>query len=146
MPMIALSDSLTVSGQLGVDDIDTLAQRGVRTVICNRPDGETPDQPRAAALAQQAAAHGMQWLHIPVTPQQIGDGDISAFRAALSERPGPVHAFCGSGMRSTMLWAMSQAAEQSPEVLIARAADAGYDISALAPRLAALAGPPATAG
>ncbi len=50
--------------------------------------------------------------------------------AALEAADGPILAFCRSGTRSTFLWALASASlGKDGEALIAKAANAGYDIS-----------------
>ena len=50
--------------------------------------------------------------------------------AALTAHPGPVLAYCRSGTRSTLLWALAEASRGvSPHQLSAAAAGAGYDLS-----------------
>ena len=52
--------------------------------------------------------------------------------AALDAAPGRVLAFCRSGTRSTMLWALAEAKRgRSPDDIAALAARAGYDVSPL---------------
>jgi sulfide:quinone oxidoreductase len=46
-----------------------------------------------------------------------------------------VLAFCRTGTRSTTLWALSEAGHLDPDAILATAAEAGYDLSALKPRL-----------
>jgi len=72
---------------------------------------------------------------VPVVPGQIGDEDVEAFRQAISELPKPVAAFCRTGTRSTMLWALANSEGLSADERIRAAADQGYDISSLRPRL-----------
>jgi uncharacterized protein (TIGR01244 family) len=46
-----------------------------------------------------------------------------------------VLAHCGSGIRATVLWALSQAGQQSADELINTANQAGCDITAMRSRL-----------
>jgi sulfide:quinone oxidoreductase len=46
-----------------------------------------------------------------------------------------VLAFCRTGTRSTTLWALAEARHLDPEAILATAAEAGYDLAALKPRL-----------
>src|SRR3546814_10386171 len=87
------------------------------------------DLPDWATIEQAASEAGMEARHIPVTPGAIRDDDAARFRAALDGLPGPTVAFCRTGTRSAMLWALSNADERSRDELIATAADAGYDIA-----------------
>ncbi len=134
MELHKLTDDLTVSGQLDPAEIPLLAAEGIRAIICNRPDGEAADQPSFAAIKQAAGAAGIEVVHIPVAGA-IADADAAAFGKALAELPKPILAYCRSGTRSTMLWSLSEAGKLPPEEILLKAARAGYDVSALAPRL-----------
>ena len=51
---------------------------------------------------------------------------------ALDSAEGPVLAYCRSGTRSTLLWALARAkAGDNPAVIASRAAAAGYDVSSI---------------
>jgi sulfide:quinone oxidoreductase len=136
--MRRLTPFLTVSTQISEADIGTLAARGYRSVINNRPDNEGEGQPSSAALEAAAKRLGLGYRHIPITSGKVTDGDVAAFRAAIAELRGPVLAFCRTGTRSTTLWALNEAPQLDPAVIIGVAADAGYDLNPLRPRLDAL--------
>jgi sulfide:quinone oxidoreductase len=136
MDIHPLTDDLSVSPQLRPEDLPVLAARGFRSVINNRPDGEEPDQPTSAALAQAAAAAGLAYRHLPVVSGQVQDAEVEAFMKLLDELPAPVLAFCRTGTRSTTLWALGMARRLGAQAVLAQAKAAGYDLSALAPRLA----------
>lgn len=127
-----LTDQLSVTAQVQAANIQALAAQGFRSIINNRPDDEEGGQPTDAAL--EAAAHqaGLQWRHIPVSgrPEQA---QVDAFAAALKDLPGPILAFCRSGQRSSMLWALQ--AEGSADTILQTARTAGYDLSPLRPWL-----------
>ena len=50
MEIRQVNSRFSVSGQINVDEVATLAAQGVRSLICNRPDGEAPDQPNVAEI------------------------------------------------------------------------------------------------
>jgi len=135
--MKELTAGFFVSGQIGQDDLQSLAAQGVRSIICNRPDGEQFGQPDAAQMSEAASALGLQFRAIPLIMGQLSPAHIEQTAAALAEIPGPVLAYCGSGMRATMLWALAQTqmadgpGKLSSDEIIAAAADAGYNISGL---------------
>ncbi len=135
MEIKPLTPFLSVSPQIAEVDIGILAAQGYRAIVNNRPDGEGPDQPASAALAEAAARHGIAYRHIPVVSGKITDGDVEAFAAALAELKGPVLAFCRTGTRSTSLWALSEAWHLEPDAILRAASVAGYDLTALRPRL-----------
>jgi sulfide:quinone oxidoreductase len=139
-----ISAGLSVSPQITKADIAALSGKGFRTVICNRPDGEEPGQPAYAEIEAAAAAEGMTARYLPVTPGQFDDADATAFRRMLGELPGPVLAYCRSGTRSAMLWALAMAEVKPLTDILAATQGAGYDVSGLIPRLAARVTPTAT--
>lgn len=103
-----LTPALTISPQLAPEDFAVLAANGVCLVINNRPDGEAPAQLSAAEAARHAAAAGLAYRHIPVTLASLSHADILAFRAAVQEAGGVVHAHCRSGARSASLWLLGE--------------------------------------
>lgn len=136
-----LDDRVSVAPQIAPDDLDSLARSGFVTVVNNRPDGESPDQPDAGSVAAAAEAAGLAYHDIPVSPAGIRPDQVQAMAAVLRDAPGPVLAFCRSGTRSTHLWALASATlGEDPDRLVACAAQAGYDIRGLAPTLRQLAG------
>lgn len=130
-----LNETLSVSPQIGLEDIPWLAANGYRTLISNRPDGEEPGQLDADAIARASAASGMVFLHIPVVSGSISDDDVQRFSRATQGSSGKSLAFCRTGTRATMLWALAEPASRPTSEILETAANAGYDISALLPRL-----------
>ncbi|POP51957.1 bifunctional protein tyrosine phosphatase family protein/NAD(P)/FAD-dependent oxidoreductase [Zhongshania marina] len=131
-----LHTNLSVSQQLQASDIGELASRGVRTLICNRPDGEGVDQPLFSEIEKAATEHGIKCHYLPVTTGKVGDDEAADFGKLLLASDGPVHAYCRSGMRSTTLWALSQAKQLPLVDIVATAKAAGYDMSGVAARIA----------
>ena len=136
MPTIhRLSDQVSAAPQLTVADIAALAENGVVAIINNRPDGESADQPPGSDIAAAAAGAGLSYHHIPIAGGAIDPVSVQAFAAVLDRADGPVVAFCRSGTRSTMLWALARAGKEPAQQIIAAAAAAGYDVSGLRPYL-----------
>ncbi|RQW39428.1 MULTISPECIES: bifunctional protein tyrosine phosphatase family protein/NAD(P)/FAD-dependent oxidoreductase [Sphingomonadaceae] len=103
-----LTPALRVSPQIAASDMAAIAASGVRSIICNRPDGEEAGQPTAASIAAAAEAHGLRFAHVPVAAG-YGQGDVAAMARALAELPAPVLAYCRSGARSEQLATMAAA-------------------------------------
>jgi len=99
-----LSPAFTVSGQIQVEDLDALKAAGVRTLICNRPDDETQDQPRAQEIGARAAQLGMRFHHVPMSPGQMTDALVTKLGDILKRNPVAVHAYCRSGRRSQKIF------------------------------------------
>ena len=131
-----LSPAISVAAQILPTEVAELAAAGFKSIINNRPDGEVEGQPTSAEVAAAAASQGLAYRHIPVVSGHLSDADAAAMAEALSTMPKPVLAFCRSGTRSTHLWALSQAGSCDVSELLLAARSQGYDISALAPKLA----------
>ncbi|MFO1138487.1 MAG: TIGR01244 family sulfur transferase [Paracoccus sp. (in: a-proteobacteria)] len=138
MDLRQLTPDLAVSPQILPEDLPALAEAGFRVLINNRPDAEVGPAENDAAMRAAAAAAGMEYHHNPFTPGQITPEMIAAQTAALAS-PGPKVAYCRSGNRSTVLWALSRAGLEPADGLIQTAAQAGYDISGMRPLIESLA-------
>lgn len=135
--MKRLSDDITVSPQLPLDAIDEIANAGFKTIICNRPDDEDPGQPSFSEISAKAEAAGMKAIFQPVASGNVSDADADAFAVNLADAPKPVFAYCRSGTRCTILWSLANAGKMPVQDIIKAAADAGYDMAPLLPRIAA---------
>jgi len=108
MKLNKLSEELYVGPQIMPGDVAQLSSQGFRSIICNRPDGESHGQPRFDEIEVAARKHGMECRHIPIRPGRVSSADAEAFGSALREMPGPIAAYCRSGNRSAMLWSASK--------------------------------------
>ncbi|ALI54178.1 bifunctional protein tyrosine phosphatase family protein/NAD(P)/FAD-dependent oxidoreductase [Celeribacter marinus] len=136
MELKKITDGLSVSGQIQIDDLAKLAKRGFRSVICNRPDGEAADQPTHDEIEAAATQAGLRFLYLPVTPGIVTEETATLFREALTELPGPVFGYCRTGTRTTTLWALAMAKEKSVVDILAATKAAGYDMTGVARRIA----------
>ena len=109
MRVLELAPQVYVSGQLFEHDVRLLARQGVRSIMNNRPDGETVGQPLSADLAKVAEEFGVTFVHFPVDPGSITNKDVEAFAEACDELKRPLHIFSRSGARSTKIWEMAEA-------------------------------------
>jgi sulfide:quinone oxidoreductase len=129
MDIRKITEELSVSTQIHVSDVAAIAAAGFRAVICNRPDGESADQPLSDDVAAAVKASGLEWRMQPVS--QITRADASAFASLLAELPKPALAFCRSGTRCATLWSLSEIDSRPLQDILARTRAAGYDMSAL---------------
>ena len=105
--MRELDDKVSVSGQIRPSEIAALRTQGVTLIINNRPDGEEPDQPLGVEIEKAAEAAGIDYTSIPII-RGIGPADADAMRDAISSSQGKVLAFCRSGTRSALAWALAR--------------------------------------
>ncbi len=138
---ISLTPGFSVAGQIGAADVARAAEAGFATIVNNRPEGETIDQTPGSMIEAAARDAGLGYAAIPVSPGGFSMPQVEAMAAQLDAAAGPVLAYCRSGTRSTMLWALAQAHRgEDPEALAAAAAAGGYDVSPLMPTLRQLSG------
>ena len=135
-----INDRFAVAPQIAPGDLPAIAAAGYVAIVNNRPDGEEAGQPSGDAIRAAAEAAGLIYSEAPVTQAGFAMPLLDAMRAALVAADGPVLAYCRSGTRSCNLWALTAAREgRNPELLVAQAAGAGYDLRGLRPTLDALA-------
>lgn len=134
-----INENISVAPQISPGDVAEIAARGFRTLMNNRPDGESPGQPPSSEIAMQAQAHGLNYIYLPVISGQVTPQNIEDFGKVLKEAKGPILAYCRTGTRCTNLWALAEAGGCATEELIRQAAAAGYDLSGLSPVLDNLA-------
>ncbi|EMP55456.1 beta-lactamase hydrolase-like protein [Marinobacter santoriniensis NKSG1] len=136
MDIRKIDDTISVSPQISVEDVAEAARLGFKTLVANRPDHEEPGQPAMADIAAAAKEHGLEWVYMPVASGNITDADVDAFAPMIRDAEKPVLAFCRSGTRCTVLWALSSARSGQSREIVDKARNAGYDIAGLAPRMA----------
>ena len=128
-----LTPVLSVSAQISVADLAAIAQAGFKSIICNRPDGEGADQTGFKEIEQAAQAAGLQARYLPAETGKVTDEQGAAFGQLMDELPKPVLAYCRSGTRSIVTWAIGQmvSGEREASELIALGTAAGYDLSSV---------------
>lgn len=125
-----LTDDFWASPQIGPGDVAEAKARGIALIVNNRPEGEAADQVPGAAIEAAARSAGIEYRAIPVSHAGFSEEQVRAMTAAIDEAGGPVLAYCRSGTRSSLLWALAQAARgEAPDTIAATAAGAGYDVA-----------------
>ncbi|MCH8467912.1 MAG: TIGR01244 family phosphatase [Roseinatronobacter sp.] len=128
MDIRPLTETYAVSPQIMPEDLALIAEAGFSTVICNRPDGEIPPEVQADAIRAATEAAGLQFVLNPVIGGAITFENVTAQGEAIAQSAGPVLAYCASGNRSSIVWALSQAGKQPTDTLIAIPARYGYTL------------------
>jgi len=127
-----LDEKTLISGQIRPGDVAGLRDEGVTMIVNNRPDGEDPGQPAAADIEAAAEAAGIAYRFVPIT-RGIGPSDVEAMREAIEATDGKLLAFCRSGNRSALAWAVARREQgASLEELQKAAAEAGVDLAPVA--------------
>jgi len=135
MKINQLSDVVAVSPQLIEADIAELKAQGFKSIICNRPDGEEPDQSNYKEIENQALRLGMNFRNLPVLNTQVSAEEIDKFKNLLHELPTPILAYCRTGTRCATLWSLSQVNELSKTEILTKTKKAGYDMTSALNRI-----------
>lgn len=136
-----IDDKTYASPQITVADVAEAETLGIGLIINNRPEDESADQTPGAEIEAAAQAAGIAYVAIPVTHAGFSMPQVEAMEAALAAAGDkPVLAYCRSGTRSTLLWALAQARMgMAPDAIAAHAAGGGYDVSPIMPQIDFLA-------
>lgn len=108
MSITEITPDYSVSPQITPEDVGEIAALGFRSIMCNRPDGESPDQTPVAEIEAEARRLGLGFAHVPVVSGRIDGQNVEDFRGALDRLDGPVLAYCRSGGRCQNLWMLAQ--------------------------------------
>lgn len=124
-----INDNLSVSSQITIADISAIKGAGFEQIICNRPDGESPDQTPFTDIEAAARAHHIDIIFQPITAPTLNLENAAAFLEKIEGKK--TFAYCRTGTRCITLWALGNIAKggDRDETEI-KAARLGYDISA----------------
>ena len=134
-----LSDDYSVSPQIDIADVPSIAQAGFKSVICNRPDQENPESRQIEAIKAAVEAAGMDFAENVFDPSSFGPDKIERQAELLAQLPGPVFAYCASGNRCSVVWAFTQAGRVTTDRILDATTRAGYQLAHLRPQLEMMA-------
>ncbi len=139
MDIRRLTDSYAVSPQITPQDLPELKAAGFTTIIDNRPDPEIPGDLHASVLKHAAEGLGLTFVVNPIIGGGMTMDNVTAQRAAIDAATGPVFAYCASGNRSSVVWALAHAGQMPTDDLIGIPARFGYQLEAVRGQIDALA-------
>ena len=93
------------------------------------------NQPTFEQIGTAAEAAGIEVRYVPVKSGEITEQNLVEFGNAMEELPSPVLAYCLSGKRAAILWALNEAPNMLVSDIISLISKAGYDIATLKPWL-----------
>jgi uncharacterized protein (TIGR01244 family) len=133
-PFRRVTDQLSVSPQISLADIEEAARQGFRLIVNNRPEGEDPAQTPGREIEAAAAAAGLAYVHIPIHGGPTRE-QVETEHRLLAESQGPTLAYCRSGTRSIVIWALGElmSGVRNRDELIGLGREAGYDLSNVLP-------------
>ncbi|MEM6408909.1 MAG: TIGR01244 family sulfur transferase [Pseudomonadota bacterium] len=134
MDIRALSPDFAVSPQITTAEVAILAEAGFTHVICNRPAFESAPEDAPDAIKAAVEAAGLGWTDNPLVSGQLTLDHVEAQKVE-----GKVLAYCASGTRSAILWALSQAGKSATDDIITALVQAGYPLEGLRGQIEMLA-------
>ena len=63
--------------------------KGIKTIICNRPDGEGVDQPNIIEIQEAAIRQGIQLEYLPVVSGRVTDEQAIEFKSLYQNHRSP---------------------------------------------------------
>ena len=131
-----LDDTTMVGGQIAPGDVAALSAQGITMIVNNRPDGEDEGQPASDDIEAAATAAGIAYRHIPIV-RGMGPADVEAMREAIAAvaqvEGGKLFAFCRSGNRSALAWAVARSEDGVERAEIERCVEgAGFAVGPVA--------------
>jgi len=127
-----LDDKTYVSGQIRPDEVAGLVELGISMLVNNRPDGEEPGQPLGTEIEEAARAAGIEYRSVPII-RGIGPADADSMQDAIKATNGKMLAFCRTGTRSALAWAVAKSeGGMAREEIEERLASVGVDPTPIA--------------
>lgn len=135
MDIRPITPRYAVAPQITGDDLSEIAKAGFTTVICNRPDAEIPAELHHSEIRVAAEAAGLKFEVLELTMDTLTPDNVARHHALMEASEGPVLAYCRSGTRCTVVWALAMAGILETDDILMAASNAGYDLAGLAPTL-----------
>ncbi|SFA97405.1 TIGR01244 family protein [Poseidonocella pacifica] len=135
MDVRQITPRYSVTPQIAPEDIPQISAAGFTAIICNRPDVEIPADIQSDVIRLAAEDAGIAFHVLPLTHDSMTPERVEAQMTLIEEADGPVLAYCASGTRCTVIWALGQAGKLSADEILGTAFRAGYQLEALRPRL-----------
>jgi sulfide:quinone oxidoreductase len=98
-----VSNQVSISPQLSLEDVYLLSEMGVGIIVCNRPDNEEANQVAFSVIAEAAKKLDIEAQYIPFTAGTMAEADVNRFANLLTTEK-RIHAYCRTGNRSEKIW------------------------------------------
>jgi len=130
MSFVCIDKNYHVSSQIEPQQIAEIADNGFVKIICNRPDMEVSPFYSSSVMEDLAKENNIEFHLIELTHQMMTPETAARQRELVLNCKGPVLAYCASGTRCSLLWAIGEAnAGNDPNIILAKTLAAGYDFS-----------------
>ncbi len=135
MEIRPITPRYAVSPQISVEDVPAIAAAGFVKVICNRPNSEVPPDQQSDVIGQAVRDAGMEYEVLELTHQTMTPENIALQRDLAESCSGPVLAYCASGTRCSVIWALGQCDRLGTDEILEATGKAGYTLDNLRPAL-----------
>ncbi|QCG99116.1 phosphatase (plasmid) [Azospirillum sp. TSA2s] len=111
--------------------VEELAREGYRSVVNLRAPGEQGEILSPSEEGEIARRHGLEYVSIPVSPQDMNEAMAERFEREVSRLPGPVAIHCASGKRAGLFTFLHVARTEglSGEEAVAKAEAMGFQFA-----------------
>ena len=134
-----LSPTHAVGPQIAPDELPAIAEAGFSVVICNRPDAEVPAELQSGALRAAVEGAGLEFVDNPVDGRAMSMQNVEIQKDQIGQDGRKTLAYCASGTRSAVMWALASAGSLPTDEILAAAAAAGYRLDGLRQQIEVLA-------
>ena len=132
MNFICIDKNYHVSPQIEPHQISDIADKGFVKIICNRPDFEVHPSLSSLAMADLAAKAEIEFYTLELTHETMTPENILKQRKIFLDASGPVLAYCASGTRCSVIWALGEAMTGTAiNYILKKTLAAGYNLSSL---------------
>ena len=132
MNFICIDKNYHVSPQIEPHQISDIADKGFVKIICNRPDFEVHPSLSSLAMADLAAKAEIEFHILELTHETMTPENILKQRKIFMDASGPVLAYCASGTRCSVIWALGEAMTGTDiNYILEKTLAAGYNLSSL---------------
>lgn len=129
-----ITTEISIGGQPGEKDLDTLQAQGFRTIVNLRTEDETG---YFAEEEHAVEGKGLNYAEVPISPELLDDRAMQRFSSAVdSDDAPPVYVHCAGGGRAGILtllhlavkngWNVQETLETGEKLGIAPKADSPY--------------------
>ena len=130
MSFVCIDKNYHVSPQIEPQQIAEIAGNGFVKIICNRPDMEVSPFYSSSVMEDLAKENNIEFHLIELTHEMMTPETAARQRELVLNCKGPVLAYCASGTRCSLLWAIGEAnAGTDTNIILAKTLAAGYDFS-----------------
>ena len=131
MHIINVHGLYNVSPQILPADVVTLSEASFEKIICNRPDFEVPPEIQSKEIEKVAKELGILFEYHPLTHDTMNAHNIEKQMELVDNCANSVLAYCASGTRCTVAWALGQVEKMSKDEILKTTRMAGYNLDGI---------------